>query len=138
MSVFYRTIVPDFFVGRKPWDPADDWSTFPEWIKSRNAREVNRYVINRLHQTSSLPPCGVEHRLALLPTAHNELWMEADTHSRPHCPSKHSCSPTLQGMSSVGRPHRCLLASIRTLIPSGSAAQRTTVYRTKEISSGLK
>lgn len=151
MFVFYRTIVPDFFVGREPWAPDGDWSTFPEWIKSRNAREVNRYVISRLdfvrdtaqggaglHQTSSLPPCGVEHRLTLLPTAHNELWMEADTHFRPHCPSKHSCSPTLQGMSSVRRPHRCLLASVRTLIPSGSAAQRTIVYRTKEISSGLK
>lgn len=151
MFVFYRTIVPDFFVGREPWAPDGDWSTFPEWIKSRNAREVNRYVISRLdfvrdtaqggaglHQTSSLPPCGVEHRLTLLPTVHNELWMEADMHFRPHCPSKHSCSPTLQGMSSVGRPHRCLLASVRTLIPSGSTAQRTIVYRTKEISSGLK
>ncbi|KAH0507328.1 Carboxymethylenebutenolidase-like protein [Microtus ochrogaster] len=40
----YTTIVPDFFVGREPWDPAADWSTFPEWIKSRSAREVNREV----------------------------------------------------------------------------------------------
>lgn len=59
MSVFYRTIVPDFFVGREPWDPAADWSTFPEWIKSRNAREVNRYVIDRLEEElgfTRLPP----------------------------------------------------------------------------------
>uniref|UniRef100_A0ABK0L0W7 Carboxymethylenebutenolidase homolog n=1 Tax=Rattus norvegicus TaxID=10116 RepID=A0ABK0L0W7_RAT len=39
-----RTIVPDFFVGQEPWDPAGDWSTFPEWLKSRNARKINREV----------------------------------------------------------------------------------------------
>lgn len=40
----YTTIVPDFFVGQEPWDPAGDWSTFPEWLKSRNARKINREV----------------------------------------------------------------------------------------------
>ena len=40
----YTTIVPDFFVGQEPWDPAGDWSTFPAWLKSRNARKVNREV----------------------------------------------------------------------------------------------
>lgn len=40
----YTTIVPDFFVGQEPWDPSGDWSTFPEWLKSRNARKINREV----------------------------------------------------------------------------------------------
>lgn len=38
----YTAIVPDFFVGQEPWDPAGDWSTFPEWIKSKNPRNINR------------------------------------------------------------------------------------------------
>ncbi|XP_007953990.1 carboxymethylenebutenolidase homolog [Orycteropus afer afer] len=40
----YTTIVPDFFVGQEPWHPSDDWSTFPEWLKTRNARKVDKEV----------------------------------------------------------------------------------------------
>jgi carboxymethylenebutenolidase len=40
--MFHRTIVPDFFVGQPPWRPSDDWSTFPEWLKTKNARKINR------------------------------------------------------------------------------------------------
>lgn len=37
-----RTILPDFFVGQEPWDPNGDWSTFPEWLKTRNARKIDK------------------------------------------------------------------------------------------------
>lgn len=38
----YTTIVPDFFVGQEPWHPSGDWSTFPEWLKTRNARKIDK------------------------------------------------------------------------------------------------
>nr|XP_003408138.1 carboxymethylenebutenolidase homolog [Loxodonta africana] len=38
----YTTILPDFFVGQEPWHPSSDWSTFPEWIKTRNAQKVDK------------------------------------------------------------------------------------------------
>lgn len=40
----YTTILPDFFVGQEPWSPSGDWSIFPEWVKSRNARKINKEV----------------------------------------------------------------------------------------------
>uniref|UniRef100_A0A5F4W3H4 Carboxymethylenebutenolidase homolog n=1 Tax=Callithrix jacchus TaxID=9483 RepID=A0A5F4W3H4_CALJA len=40
----YTTIVPDFFVGQEPWDPSDDWSIFPEWLKMRNAWKIIREI----------------------------------------------------------------------------------------------
>ncbi|ELW70153.1 Carboxymethylenebutenolidase like protein [Tupaia chinensis] len=40
----YTTIVPDFFVGQEPWDPSGDWSTFPEWLKTRNARKIHKEI----------------------------------------------------------------------------------------------
>ncbi|XP_036752588.2 carboxymethylenebutenolidase homolog isoform X1 [Manis pentadactyla] len=40
----YIAIVPDFFVGQEPWDPSRDWSTFPEWLKTRDARKINKEV----------------------------------------------------------------------------------------------
>ncbi|XP_048224068.1 carboxymethylenebutenolidase homolog [Perognathus longimembris pacificus] len=38
----YTVIVPDFFVGQEPWSPSGDWSMFPEWLKTKNARKINR------------------------------------------------------------------------------------------------
>uniref|UniRef100_A0A8C5M483 Carboxymethylenebutenolidase homolog n=1 Tax=Leptobrachium leishanense TaxID=445787 RepID=A0A8C5M483_9ANUR len=40
----YITICPDFFVGQEAWKPTGDWSTFPEWLKSRQATKVNQEV----------------------------------------------------------------------------------------------
>ncbi|XP_006876949.1 PREDICTED: carboxymethylenebutenolidase homolog [Chrysochloris asiatica] len=40
----YTTVVPDFFVGQEPWHPSSDWVTFPEWLKTRNARKVDKEV----------------------------------------------------------------------------------------------
>ncbi|KAG8442609.1 hypothetical protein GDO86_011408 [Hymenochirus boettgeri] len=38
----YITICPDFFVGQDPWKPSDDWSTFSEWLKTRQATKVDK------------------------------------------------------------------------------------------------
>uniref|UniRef100_A0A8D1QRX3 Carboxymethylenebutenolidase homolog n=1 Tax=Sus scrofa TaxID=9823 RepID=A0A8D1QRX3_PIG len=43
-SAGLETIVPDFFVGQEPWHPSGDWATFPEWLKTRDARKINREV----------------------------------------------------------------------------------------------
>ncbi|XP_038301425.1 carboxymethylenebutenolidase homolog isoform X3 [Vulpes vulpes] len=40
----YTAIVPDFFVGQEPWHPSGDWSTFPEWLKTRDARKIDKEV----------------------------------------------------------------------------------------------
>ncbi|XP_076972966.1 carboxymethylenebutenolidase homolog [Tamandua tetradactyla] len=40
----YTTIVPDFFVGQEPWHPSYDWASFPEWVKTRNARKIDKEV----------------------------------------------------------------------------------------------
>ncbi|KAM4689794.1 carboxymethylenebutenolidase homolog [Discoglossus pictus] len=40
----YIAVCPDFFVGQDPWKPTDDWSTFPEWLKTRPATKVNKEV----------------------------------------------------------------------------------------------
>ncbi|XP_004474477.1 carboxymethylenebutenolidase homolog isoform X1 [Dasypus novemcinctus] len=40
----YTTIVPDFFTGQPPWHPSYDWAAFPEWVKTRNARTVDKEI----------------------------------------------------------------------------------------------
>ncbi|KAG9347911.1 hypothetical protein JZ751_003928 [Albula glossodonta] len=40
----YIAICPDFFVGKEPWSPSHDWSTFQEWLKDRKATNINREV----------------------------------------------------------------------------------------------
>lgn len=39
----YRAILPDFFVGQEPWKPSNDWATFYEWVKSRDAGKIDKY-----------------------------------------------------------------------------------------------
>ncbi|XP_038626285.1 carboxymethylenebutenolidase homolog [Tachyglossus aculeatus] len=38
----YTVICPDFFAGKEPWQPNADWSTFQDWLKTRNARNVDK------------------------------------------------------------------------------------------------
>ncbi|XP_012646590.1 carboxymethylenebutenolidase homolog [Microcebus murinus] len=40
----YTAIVPDFFVGQEPWHPSADRSTFHEWLKTKNARKIDKEV----------------------------------------------------------------------------------------------
>ncbi|XP_064410419.1 carboxymethylenebutenolidase homolog [Latimeria chalumnae] len=38
----YIAICPDFFVGKEPWKPSNDWSTFQEWLKDHQATNTNK------------------------------------------------------------------------------------------------
>ncbi|XP_069469847.1 carboxymethylenebutenolidase homolog isoform X1 [Ambystoma mexicanum] len=38
----YIAVLPDYFVGGKPWDPSNDWALFDEWIRSRRATETDK------------------------------------------------------------------------------------------------
>ncbi|MBN3304031.1 CMBL Carboxymethylenebutenolidase, partial [Amia calva] len=38
----YIAICPDFYVGKEPWRPTDDWSTFQEWLQDRKPTNINR------------------------------------------------------------------------------------------------
>ncbi|XP_077874460.1 carboxymethylenebutenolidase homolog isoform X2 [Ictidomys tridecemlineatus] len=53
----YTTIVPDFFVGQEPWSPTGDWATFPEWLKTRNARKINRITSSLLCHVMKITEC---------------------------------------------------------------------------------
>nr|XP_042715812.1 carboxymethylenebutenolidase homolog isoform X2 [Chrysemys picta bellii] len=57
-----RAICPDFFVGKEPWNPSDDWSTFDEWLKTRDARKTDKeadVVLKYLKQQYSAKKIGV-------------------------------------------------------------------------------
>lgn len=60
----YIAILPDFFAGQGAWNPADDFSTpfFAEWVKSRNARKINKEfdaVLRYLRQQCGAQRIGV-------------------------------------------------------------------------------
>ncbi|CAM5111036.1 unnamed protein product [Natator depressus] len=58
----YIAICPDFFVGKEPWNPSDDWSTFGEWLKTRDARKIDQeanVVLRYLKQQCSAKKIGV-------------------------------------------------------------------------------
>uniref|UniRef100_A0A8C3LU29 Carboxymethylenebutenolidase homolog n=1 Tax=Chrysolophus pictus TaxID=9089 RepID=A0A8C3LU29_CHRPC len=40
----YTAILPDFFVGQEPWKPSNDWATFYDWVKSRDAGKIDKEV----------------------------------------------------------------------------------------------
>ncbi|NWT39647.1 CMBL Carboxymethylenebutenolidase, partial [Chroicocephalus maculipennis] len=40
----YIAICPDFFVGQEAWKPSNDWATFDEWLKTRNAGKIDKEV----------------------------------------------------------------------------------------------
>ncbi|KAL8194195.1 UNVERIFIED_CONTAM: hypothetical protein K2H54_004016 [Gekko kuhli] len=40
----YLAILPDFYKGQEPWKPSSDWTTFSEWLKTRDAKKINKYV----------------------------------------------------------------------------------------------
>ncbi|KAJ8413453.1 hypothetical protein AAFF_G00094490 [Aldrovandia affinis] len=54
---------PDFFVGKKPWSPSQDWSTFQEWLKDRKATDINREVDAVLKYLKG--QCGASHIAAV-------------------------------------------------------------------------
>lgn len=38
----YIAICPDFFAGKEPWSPTNDWAIFQDWLNARSPREVKR------------------------------------------------------------------------------------------------
>lgn len=58
----YLAILPDFFKGQEPWKPSDDWSTFNEWLKTREANKINRetdVVLKYLKEQCNIKKIGV-------------------------------------------------------------------------------
>ncbi|KAF1582564.1 hypothetical protein FQV11_0005746, partial [Eudyptes moseleyi] len=40
----YIAICPDFFVGQEAWKPSNDWASFDDWLKTRNAGKIDKEV----------------------------------------------------------------------------------------------
>ncbi|XP_068437943.1 carboxymethylenebutenolidase homolog [Clinocottus analis] len=40
----YIAVCPDFYIGKEPWRPSDDWSTFQEWLDDRKPTAINKEV----------------------------------------------------------------------------------------------
>jgi len=38
-----RAICPDFFVGQEAWKLSNDWASFDDWLKTRNAGKIDKY-----------------------------------------------------------------------------------------------
>ncbi|KAF2977912.1 hypothetical protein EK904_008431, partial [Melospiza melodia maxima] len=40
----FGAICPDFFVGQEAWKPSNDWATFNDWVKTREASKIDKEV----------------------------------------------------------------------------------------------
>ncbi|XP_047423669.1 carboxymethylenebutenolidase homolog [Mugil cephalus] len=40
----YTAVCPDFFLGKEPWSPSHDWSTFQTWLEDRKPTNINKEV----------------------------------------------------------------------------------------------
>nr|XP_057915866.1 carboxymethylenebutenolidase homolog [Doryrhamphus excisus]XP_057915867.1 carboxymethylenebutenolidase homolog [Doryrhamphus excisus]XP_057915868.1 carboxymethylenebutenolidase homolog [Doryrhamphus excisus]XP_057915869.1 carboxymethylenebutenolidase homolog [Doryrhamphus excisus] len=40
----YTAVCPDFFLGKEPWSPSRDWSTFMAWIEDKKSTNINKEV----------------------------------------------------------------------------------------------
>uniref|UniRef100_A0A671MI59 Carboxymethylenebutenolidase homolog n=1 Tax=Sinocyclocheilus anshuiensis TaxID=1608454 RepID=A0A671MI59_9TELE len=55
----YIAICPDFFVGKEPWSPSHDWSTFQQWLEHKKPTDIKKEVDVVL--TYLKEQCGVKH-----------------------------------------------------------------------------
>ncbi|XP_049421068.1 carboxymethylenebutenolidase homolog [Epinephelus fuscoguttatus] len=55
----YIAVCPDFYVGKEPWSPSHDWSTFQEWLKDRSPTNINKEVDTVLRFLKE--QCGAKH-----------------------------------------------------------------------------
>lgn len=55
----YIAVCPDFFVGKEPWSPSSDWSTFQEWLKDKMPTNINNEVDAMLRFLKD--KCGAKH-----------------------------------------------------------------------------
>ncbi|XP_051969773.1 carboxymethylenebutenolidase homolog [Xyrauchen texanus] len=40
----YIAVCPDFFVGKEPWSPSCDWSTFQQWLEDKKPTNIKKEV----------------------------------------------------------------------------------------------
>ncbi|XP_076868943.1 carboxymethylenebutenolidase homolog [Brachyhypopomus gauderio] len=40
----YVAVCPDFFVGKEPWSPSNDWSTFQLWLEDKKPTNISKEV----------------------------------------------------------------------------------------------
>ncbi|XP_051910413.1 carboxymethylenebutenolidase homolog [Hippocampus zosterae] len=55
----YVAVCPDFFLGKEPWSPSHDWSTFTEWRKDKKPTDINKEVDLVLRFLKE--QCGAKH-----------------------------------------------------------------------------
>ncbi|KAF7661770.1 hypothetical protein LDENG_00253660 [Lucifuga dentata] len=55
----YIAVCPDFYVGKEPWSPGHDWSTFQEWLEDRKPANINKEVDAVLRYLKE--QCGAKH-----------------------------------------------------------------------------
>ncbi|KAK2869987.1 hypothetical protein Q8A67_024379 [Cirrhinus molitorella] len=55
----YIAICPDFFVGKEPWSPSHDWSTFQQWLEDKKPTDIKKEVDVVLRYLKE--QCGAKH-----------------------------------------------------------------------------
>ncbi|KAK2886411.1 carboxymethylenebutenolidase homolog [Channa argus] len=55
----YIAVCPDFYVGKEPWSPSNDWSKFQEWLEDKKPTNINKEVDAVLKYLKE--QCGVKH-----------------------------------------------------------------------------
>lgn len=55
----YIAVCPDFFLGKEPWTPSHDWSTFQQWLEDRKPTNINKEVDAVLKFLKE--QCGAKH-----------------------------------------------------------------------------
>ncbi|XP_053268703.1 carboxymethylenebutenolidase homolog [Pleuronectes platessa] len=55
----YIAVCPDFYVGKAPWSPSDDWSTFQAWLEDKKPTNINKEVDAVLRYLKE--QCGANH-----------------------------------------------------------------------------
>ncbi|NP_001297815.1 carboxymethylenebutenolidase homolog [Esox lucius] len=40
----YIAVCPDFYMGKEPWSPSGDWSTFQQWLEDKKPTNINKEV----------------------------------------------------------------------------------------------
>ncbi|KAG7275045.1 hypothetical protein CRUP_001765, partial [Coryphaenoides rupestris] len=55
----YTVVCPDFYLGKDPWGPTNDWSKFLEWLEDRKPTGINREVDAVLRFLKE--QCGAKH-----------------------------------------------------------------------------
>lgn len=55
----YVAVCPDFFIGKEPWSPSHDWSTFQQWLEDRKPTNIKKEMDAVLKFLKE--QCGAKH-----------------------------------------------------------------------------